>query len=379
MLRLRLASSLVASVLLFGACTGSSPAKTATETTIADAPAPDTPAPDTLVVETALAEGEVPPLVDRPITNEPGTSTLATLSEREICSLVNDDETQKIWGFTTAFTLKSWTQTADDTSCAHIFGDEPTQGSTANVVWEVRRTRKADWPTNDAESKRSVSDIMVAKRSARTVITEASEFSSKDVDLFVDIDESVSLVVSLYGDDTVMDPSKLVLLAERILGRLSSLTLAPEPARNASVANVFDLTAGQYCGLLRDQTAEALLTDSFGSGTNGYLLTQESMSCSIGSAKLGIEVTANEPFVVDEATQTTLQVGTLSATWDKPSLEGTKAATGADLQYMSLRVKWRDVWVTVQARLVKNTPEVEQLVLDELNHVRAQLDAIVKP
>jgi hypothetical protein len=192
------------------------------------------------------------------------------------------------------------------------------------------------------------------------------------------VDDSVSLQVSLYGDDSVFDATKLLAQAERILSRVSSLTPTVEPARDAQVKNVFDLTGGQLCALLRDNTAVALLSDNRPSGISSYLVTQDSLSCSIGSAKLGVAVLSAEPFSIDEATKSPAKVGSLAGVWNKPSMEGGKADPGAEVQFVSLLVKWREVWIEVQARVVQNTSEVERLVLDEMTHVLAQLDDSVQ-
>jgi hypothetical protein len=353
------------------------------DTSVPDTSVPDTSAPEDFAPEDSAPNTTVPPSadqidIDRPITNEPGVSSLAVLTKAEVCSLVPDDEAKTIWGFSTALTLKGWTQTDSSSSCSHIFNDEPTQGGTPNVVWELTRQSQSAWPEADAEYKRTVKDVTVGTRPARVVASEPSDLGSNDIDVFIAVDESVSLQVSVYGDDSVFDETKLLAQAERILSRVSSLTPTVEPARDAQVKNVFDLTGGQLCALLRDNTAAALLSDNRPSGISSYLVTRDSLSCSIGSAKLGVAVLSAEPFSIDEATKSPAKVGSLAGVWDKPSLEGGKAAPGAEVQYVSLLVKWREVWLQVQARLVLNTPEVERLVIDEMTHLLAQLDAIVR-
>ncbi len=315
--------------------------------------------------------------VDRPLTNEPGASSLAALTKSEICSLVPDDEAQKIWNFTTGITSKGWTQTAEATSCSHIFNEEPTAAGTPNVVWSIERSVKADWPTAAAEQNISIEDITIGGRPARLVITAATETSGKEVAIFVEIDQELTLATSLYGDDKVMDPGKLTTQTERIVGRIADLRPQPEPAREAAVASVFDLTGGQLCGLLRDESAAALLADTAPSGISSYLLLDGSSSCSIGSAKLGLDFASSEPLRVNEETLEPTKVGILDAEWDKPSREGNKAKLGEAVQYVSLTVKWREVWVEVQARVVNNTPEVEAIVRNEMTHVLAQLETLM--
>lgn len=47
---------------------------------------------------------------------------------------------------------------------------------------------------------------------------------------------------------------------------------------------------------------------------------------------------------------------------------------GPGLQYMELRVKRKDLWVSVTAGSVEDTPAVEKILKGEATHVLAQLD-----
>ncbi len=387
----RLRPAVAASVLclLMSACgTSSSPTTTqSAPTTEAAAQSetstpPDITPPDSTTPETSPAiDGSVGESaeVDRPVTNEPGETSLAVLTQTEICSLIPDDEAKQRWGLSTSLTSKGWTQTDSSTSCSQIFAEEPTDGPTPNVAWEMMRGTQSSWPTADPDYKRTVKDTTVGGRPALVVTSEKGDLGSKDVEVYVAIDDSMSLQVKAYGGEKMLDATKLIAQAEQIVGRIPTLNPTPEPARDAPVGNVFELTGGQLCALLRPSTAASLLTDNRPSGTSSYLVLLDSLSCSIGSAKLGIDILGAEPFVIEETTRTPTKVGDLDAVWDKPSLEGTKAEPGAEVQYVSLLVKWRDVWIAIQARAVVNTTEVERVVLEETTHVLRQLDSIVKP
>jgi hypothetical protein len=378
------------SALLLVACGGSSTPTTAPTTAPLTAPqaVPDT-AP-LAVPDTAPAIVTTPPEqveansaeqieVDRPFTSQPGQASLALLTKAEVCALVPDDEAKTIWGMSTDLTLKGWTQTDQGSGCSQIFNDEPTDGVTPNILWELTRAPSSSWPQPDADYKRTVEDTKVGGRQARVVTAETSELGGEDIDVFVAVDPDISLNVSVYGDPALLDQAKLLTLADRILGRISSLKPTVEPAQQAPVADVFDLTSGQLCSLLRSTTAASLLADNRPSGTSSYLLTEDSASCSIGSAKLGLSILSTEPFSIDDTTRSPATLGSITGVWDKPSLEGGKADPGADVQFVSLLVKWRDVWVEVQARIVQNTPEVERLVGDEMLHILDQLETVVKP
>ncbi len=367
-----------ASFPVVSATDASAPEDFATDASAPEDFAPEDFAPEDVAPNTIVTPSADQIDIDRPVINDPGTTSLVVLTKAEICSLVAEDEPQGIWGLSTKLTLTGWTQTDSSSSCSHIFNNEPGDGGTKNVGWELSSLTRTSWPKADTDYKRTVRDTTVAALPTRIVSSEPSDLGTKDLDVYVAVNDTVSLQVTVYGDDSMFDEAKLLTQAERIIGRLPSLKLNPEPAKDAQVDNVFQLTAGQLCSLLRDSTAASLLVDGWPSGTSSYLLFEDYLSCSIGSAKLGVAVRSVEPFSIDETTKSPAKVGSRAGVWDKPSLEGGKADPGADVQFVSLLVKWREVWIEVDARLVQNTPEVERLVLDEMTHVLAQLDASVQ-
>jgi hypothetical protein len=383
--RLRNRPFLVACLSLVAGCGSSAPStdgRTAADSTelSASASAETVAAVGSKEATTTLGETTVAgskPEVDRPATLAPGTSSVAILTKAEICSLVPDDEAKAIWKFSTDVTGTGWAQDSEGTTCSQIFNDEATTAATSNVVWAIVRKTKADWPTADTEAKRSIKDATIGGLPALIVSTEKSDLSDKDVKIFVEIDPTFTLQTSLVGGEAVMNAAKLTIQTERIVGRLSSLKPTVEPSRDTPATNVFSLTGGQLCGLLRTETAAALLVDSYESGTSDYLLGEDSSSCSIGGAKLGLDIRSTQPFTVVEEAATETNVNGVDAILDRPSLEGGKPTPGGDVQYVALSLKWRDVWLEVQARSVKSTPEVEKLVLDEMKHVIAQLDKMI--
>lgn len=84
-------------------------------------------------------------------------------------------------------------------------GSETTAGLVPGLSYVDRPITNA---IGDAAANRSVKDTTIGGRPGRVVSTEPTEASSTDAKVFVEIDPTLSLVASLYGDDTVMDARK---------------------------------------------------------------------------------------------------------------------------------------------------------------------------
>lgn len=99
------------------------------------------------------------------------------------------------------------------------------------------------------------------------------------------------------------------------MASLVALTPVPAPAIDAKVTTAMELSAGQLCSLVRDTGVTALLADSPAPGIDTVLRQMDAISCSKGGAKLAVEISTQEPFVIDEKTITKVTLNGMEALW----------------------------------------------------------------
>jgi hypothetical protein len=294
-----------------------------------------------------------------------GESSISQLNRAEVCGLVSTDLLAATYKLNTKPGSPAWSQSEDETLCEVAFIDE-TDGATPHFDWYVSGKGKENWATEPSEGTK-VSPSTVGGREAAVVSRPGPGFETSTL-IYVLIDPTYSVWFEANGWDGASDRSAAEKIVSALATTVSTLKPTPQPPVDAKVASALDMTPGQLCSLVREPATAALLANSLPGGIDSFLLQGDAVQCSKGGAKLNVTISSREPFVLDEKLITKRKIDGLDATFEKPPI-----VDGEGLQYMSLTVPQGPIWVTLQAGLVSDTPEVENVLKSEMSYVLSEL------
>ena len=365
-------------VLLASSCSsGGPPGPTSTDSSDPTSEVVDsTAAPDTIAapVDTAttgstialVGDGSVE-AVSAPAVLAPGSSDPAVLTKDQACELIPGSLIASSYGLKTAPGDPAWSQDDTETLCEVAFVKENNDSTTPHFTWYVTKSGENEWPRTGGDAGAVMATTIGGKKAVLTA--KSGEGYDNATSLYITMSSGRTARFTADGWKGATDKDRAQKMAEALVASLVAMRPVPAPAIDAKVTTFMDFSAGQLCSLVRDTGVTALLVDSLPPGTDTVLLQMEAISCSKGGAKLEVKISTQEPFVIDEKTITKVTLNGVEAFWEKPPI-----AEGPGLQYMQLRVKRKDLWVSVTAGSVADTPAVETILKREATYVLAQLD-----
>ncbi len=294
-----------------------------------------------------------------------GSSSVTLLNRSEACGLVSADLLASTYKLKSKPANAGWSQSDDETLCEVIAIDEP-DGAAPHFAWYVSAKGKDGWATEPNEGTKITPTTIDGKEA--TIVSKPGPGLDTSSLIYVLIDPAHSIWFEANGWDGASD----IAGAQKIVGALANSvsTLKPtvEPPVDAKVKSALEMTAGQLCSLVREPATAALLAGSPAGGFDSFLLQGDAIQCSKGGAKLNVTISSREPFVLDEKFITKVKIDGLDGMFEKPPI-----VDGEGLQYMSLTVPQGPIWITMQAGLVPDKPEVENVLKGEMSWVLSEL------